>query len=70
MRQLLIASLTLCSLTLFLGCQHKSEGSMETTKSQSSMGQDDCPMCAGVQHAKPDGTCPVCGMQVKKANNK
>ena len=26
---------------------------------------DDCPMCPGIQHAKPDGTCPECGMKVK-----
>jgi hypothetical protein len=65
MRRFLIASFTIASLALFVGCSNKSQSSMETSKSQSSMGQDDCAMCPGVQHAKADGTCPSCGMQLK-----
>lgn len=70
MRRFLIASFAVASLALFVGCQNKSESSMETTKSDSMKGMDECSMCAGTQHAKADGTCPSCGMQLKKTDMK
>ena len=47
-----------------VGCtDHKSATTQDTMKMSDT--KDDCPFCPGVQHANPDGTCPVCGMKVK-----
>jgi len=47
-----------------VGCtDHKSATTQDTMKMSDA--KDDCPMCPGVQHANPDGTCPQCGMKVK-----
>jgi hypothetical protein len=47
-----------------VGCQSDKKPTTQDTMKMSAM-KDDCPMCPGIQHAKPDGTCPECGMKVK-----
>jgi uncharacterized paraquat-inducible protein A len=47
----------------FTGC--KSKDNMNMDDNTQKMSADDCPHCAGVQHANADGTCPKCGMKVK-----
>ena len=77
-KTLLMAALG-AALFLGVGCQNKksdmdhmdhNSGTMttRTDRSDTMQGQDDCPHCPGVQHARPDGTCPECGMQVKTAS--
>ena len=39
-----------------------------TERTDTMRGEDDCPHCPGVQHARADGTCPQCGMKVKSAS--
>lgn len=46
------------------GCHH-SRGMHDEARWKSQATTDDCPHCAGVQHANADGPCPVCGMKVK-----
>jgi uncharacterized paraquat-inducible protein A len=76
MSKTLIAALGAALLVGVVGCQHdktttKSDGDVtvrtEKTDTSTMKGQDDCPMCEGVQHARADGTCPQCGMKVKPA---
>ncbi len=52
-------------MLLGVGCKedHKPATTQDTMKMDAM--KDDCPMCPGIQHANPDGTCPVCGMKVK-----
>jgi hypothetical protein len=50
-------------------CQNRGEG--DTTSGGSGAGDvkaaaDACSHCPGVQTAKADGSCPVCGMNMKK----
>jgi uncharacterized paraquat-inducible protein A len=77
MSKTLIAALGAVLLVGVVGCQHDkgSNGDVtvrtertDRTDSSTMRGQDDCPMCEGVQHARADGTCPQCGMKVKTAN--
>jgi hypothetical protein len=80
MTKLLMAAL--CAvLFVAVGCQNDGGSSSRTTRTTNSdgttttrtertdtmRGQDDCPHCPGVQTARPDGTCPQCGMKVKAA---
>ena len=65
MRKALV--LAAMGLMIVAGCQ---DGKMKmpwdkkaTTQSASA---DECPHCAGAQTARADGTCPMCGMKVKK----
>ncbi len=48
-----------------VGCQQNSKPATTQDTMKMDAMKDDCPMCPGIQHAKPDGTCPVCGMKVK-----
>jgi len=67
MRRTLAVVISACALFLAVsGCQKKSD-TMESESNQNPkmMSADDCTHCAGVQHAKADGTCPQCGMKVK-----
>jgi hypothetical protein len=75
MGKLMIAALG-AVLLVGVGCQndHSSDNdrrdvTVRTERTTTSPGQDDCPMCEGVQHARADGTCPQCGMKVKTASN-
>ena len=45
-----------------VGCHHDHHD-MSDSKSMSA---DACSHCPGIQTATPEGTCPVCGMKVKK----
>jgi len=64
------------ALLIGVGCQNKKtdsdmdhhSSSMSMSNSDTMAGQDDCPHCPGVQHARDDGTCPECGMKVKTAS--
>jgi hypothetical protein len=71
MGKLMIAALG-AVLFVGVGCQkdHAEDAdhhdvTVRTEKTSTAPGQDDCPMCEGVQHARADGTCPQCGMKVK-----
>lgn len=56
-----------------VGCHHDNKdmddhhhmNSSDSKAMKSSAMMDDCPHCAGVQHANADGKCPECGMKVK-----
>ena len=77
MSKTLIAALGAALLVGVVGCQHHKNAddgdvtvrteNTKRTDSSTMQGQDDCPMCEGVQHARADGTCPQCGMKVKPA---
>ena len=74
MGKLMIAALG-AALFVGVGCQNDKSAdtttnkdvTVKTEKTTTAPGQDDCPMCEGVQHARADGTCPQCGMKVKTA---
>jgi uncharacterized paraquat-inducible protein A len=71
MGKLMIAALG-AVLFVGVGCQNDKSAdtdhvTVKTEKTTTAPGQDDCPMCEGVQHARADGTCPQCGMKVKTA---
>ena len=70
MRNIVITCFVLGLFSLALGCQNKDEKTMKSTTQQSSMGMDECSMCAGHQTAKADGTCPTCGMKLTKSSTK
>jgi hypothetical protein len=61
---LVLAALALSAFSL--GCQdmNKNDGNMDKNPKMMSS-TDDCSHCPGNQTAKPDGTCPSCGMKVK-----
>ena len=40
---------------------------VRTERTDTMRGEDDCPHCAGVQHARADGTCALSGAKVKSA---
>jgi uncharacterized paraquat-inducible protein A len=67
MRHLLVV----CTLGLMLsassGCSwwNKMTGKDDDSSSQK-MSADGCPHCTGVQTLNADGTCPKCGMSMKK----
>ena len=74
MGKLMIAALG-AVLFVGVGCQNdhssdadKHDVTVRTEKTTTAPGQDDCPMCEGVQHARADGTCPQCGMKVKTSS--
>jgi hypothetical protein len=46
------------------GCKNDNNDSSMDHKGAMS-NRDDCPHCPGVQHARADGTCPMCGAKVK-----
>ena len=54
-------------LMILAGCKdmHMPWDKKDKATTQASM-TDDCPHCAGTQTARSDGTCPMCGMKVKK----
>ena len=81
MNKLLIAALG-AVLFVAVGCQTDNTSSrstrttttrdgdtttVRTERSDTMRGEDDCPHCPGVQHARADGTCPQCGAKVKSA---
>ena len=63
MRKLLVVALG-CILFTGVGCQNKDNDDMNHGDKKMSM-KDNCPHCPGVQTAKSDGTCPMCGAKVK-----
>jgi len=73
MSKLLVAAFGVALLVFVgTGCQHdkdtkNADVTVRTERTDTMQGQDDCPMCEGIQHARPDGTCPQCGMKVKPA---
>jgi hypothetical protein len=83
MNKLLIAALG-AVLFVAVGCQNdngssstrttrtmNNDGTTTTTRTERTdtmRGEDDCPHCPGIQHARADGTCPQCGMKVKSAS--
>jgi hypothetical protein len=65
MRMLLVA---LLGGIMFVGLGCKSnDNDMDHMDHHGSMSaaHDDCPHCPGVQTARADGTCPLCGAKVK-----
>ena len=82
MNKLLVAALG-AVLFVAVGCQNDGGSSSSTRTTRTSRdgdtttvrtertdtmrGEDDCPHCPGVQHARADGTCPQCGAKVKSA---
>ena len=65
MRKLLVVALG-CMLFAGVGCKSEDKDMDHMDHKQSSMSsKDDCPHCPGVQTAKSDGTCPMCGAKVK-----
>jgi uncharacterized paraquat-inducible protein A len=78
MRTLL--AVAVCSMLAFaaVGCQkddtkHDHDKMMKSDsaamKHETMATMDACPHCPGVQTAKADGTCPVCGMKVTGGGN-
>ena len=68
MSKLLIA--VVCGMLALAGaaCQNRENDDMSSSGSSAGevkAAKDDCAHCTGVQTAKADGTCPMCGMKVK-----
>lgn len=53
-------------LMILAGCQDMKMPWDKKDKATTRSAKDDCPHCAGSQTARADGTCPMCGMKVKK----
>ena len=81
MNKLLVSALG-AVLFVAIGCQNDGSSSstrttrttrdgdtttVRTERTDTMQGEDDCPHCPGVQHARADGTCPQCGAKVKSA---
>lgn len=64
MHKLLVVALG-CMLFAGVGCQNKDDDMDHMDKKGSMSMKDDCSHCPGVQQAKSDGTCPMCGAKVK-----
>ena len=63
MQKLLVVALG-CILFTGVGCQNKDNDHMDHKDKHGSMSKkDDCTHCPGVQTAKADGTCAMCGGQ-------
>ena len=70
MSKLMVAALG-AVLLLGVGCQNDggsddADVTVRTERTDTMRGADDCAMCEGVQTARADGTCPTCGMKVKR----
>ena len=70
MSKLLVAALG-AVLLVGAGCQNDNgaddaDVTVRTESTDTMRGADDCAMCEGVQTARADGTCPQCGMKVKR----
>lgn len=70
MSKLMIAALG-AVLLVGVGCRKDKDMdddnmTMKSERTDTMRGADACAMCPGVQTAKADGTCPDCGMKLKK----
>lgn len=68
MRKALVLSLfgALC-VAVNVGCNNKeSDGPSTRPSTRPVMASDGCPHCEGVQILKADGTCPQCGMAMRR----
>ena len=70
MSKLLVPVMSVMLMLSGAACQNR-ENDDATTSGGSSAGEvkaasDACSHCPGVQTAKADGSCPVCGMNPKK----
>ena len=64
MRKLLVVALG-CMLFTGVGCQNQNDDMDRTDKKSSMSAKDACDHCPGVQTAKSDGSCPMCGAKAK-----
>jgi hypothetical protein len=73
MKTVLIAALG-AVLLVGAGCRKDNnemddgDSTMQTERSTTMSGADDCAMCEGNQKATATGKCPQCGMTLKTAN--
>ena len=63
----LIALVAITAACFVGGCKSDgSNGQTKSTKSGDTMMADACPHCSGMQTAKADGSCPICGRRAAR----